>query len=45
LIYTTRTPISLYFKLFSTFALISLITTYITYLLNCLIFNPGASII
>ena len=40
-----KTPISLYFRLFSTFTLISLTTTYITYLLKCLIFDPGTSFI
>lgn len=36
LIYTTKDPISLYLKLFTAFALISLTTTYITLLLKFL---------
>ena len=40
-----KAPISLYLKLFNTFTLISYITTYITYLLKCLIIDSEASFI
>ena len=40
-----KAPISLHFRLFSTFTLISLITTYITNLLKLLIINSDATFI